>query len=661
MDPPFPHGGQPSSYTNPLLAGHGQQSSCVSELTDIGSYYALSSGPQHQSPHLSEAGSLPTTSTLSQQPQQQQQHQLRSYPTHNPTPFGSMQSSLHYPPRSHHQAWPSPPPGPDDLDSYSYHSSPTCGSAPTTCYNPSPVSPRTWSSPDYPLQQPSEALHHQNQQESFKDLRICTPTSTEGFPVQGPQVLTPFKASMSQSLEGEVDGLPSSQSPATMPSSSAGALSGTNSPREGLMDTPAFMTAKKEESPAGEPGNRASPERQSETRESQGSSSAVGAKPEEPYAQLIYRALMGAPGHAMTLQEIYQWFRDNTNKESKNENTGKKSGKNAEGWQNSIRHNLSMNKAFTKEPLQQGPGSNTTDQASSSSTGGGGGGGDPKRSTEWRLTDWAIRDGVQSTTRYRPANSARRAMGSKVQHHPYNSHGHGHGFQQHGNPISTKAISGRRGGCATSKSKLRGRHYTHETAAMAPTSHGHRIMPHPHPHPLPHVNPHAIRRSTVPAAMYHHQQQQQQQQPNYVYNDMMIPRIQRSQHQQQQHVPIKQEQNYAPLTPTPDATATNPFGLMVPEPSLMPSQAVTPTSASNNHGAAAYSLAGAGAGAGGGQGNMYVGPSSTGGFPLGMGDVTGVYQPTGGHHHDVGGAGGFNERLLGMGHNLVYNWHNNGI
>ncbi|KAM6537660.1 hypothetical protein FALCPG4_003569 [Fusarium falciforme] len=239
-------------------------------------------------------------------------------------------------------------------------------------------------------------------------------------------------------------------------------------------------------------------------------------------------------------------------------------------------------------------------------------------------------------------------MGSKVQHHPYNHHGHSHGFQQHGNQISTKAMSGRRGSCATSKSKLRGRHYTHETATMPPTSHAHRIMPHAHAHPHvhPHANPHAhtMRRSTFPA-MYH--------QPAYVYDDLMVPRVQRS----QQQMPIKQDQNYSPMTPTPEGTTPNPFGLMVPEPSLMPSQAIAPSSASNNHhGTAGYSLSGAGAG----QGSMYVGPSSTGGFPLGMGDVTGVYQPTGGHHHDVGG-GGFNERLLGMGHNLVYNWHNNGI
>lgn len=54
---------------------------------------------------------------------------------------------------------------------------------------------------------------------------------------------------------------------------------------------------------------------------------------DEPYAKLIYRALLSKPEHSMVLQEIYQWFRDNTNK-------GQADGK---GWMNSIRHNLSMN------------------------------------------------------------------------------------------------------------------------------------------------------------------------------------------------------------------------------------------------------------------------------------------------------------------------------
>lgn len=60
---------------------------------------------------------------------------------------------------------------------------------------------------------------------------------------------------------------------------------------------------------------------------------APGSKVDEPYAQLIYRAFMSRPNKSMTLQEIYQWFREHTDK-------AKAEGK---GWQNSIRHNLSMN------------------------------------------------------------------------------------------------------------------------------------------------------------------------------------------------------------------------------------------------------------------------------------------------------------------------------
>lgn len=55
---------------------------------------------------------------------------------------------------------------------------------------------------------------------------------------------------------------------------------------------------------------------------------------EQPYAQLIYRALMEAPGHTMVLRDIYNWFRRNTDKATDKE---------TKGWQNSIRHNLSMN------------------------------------------------------------------------------------------------------------------------------------------------------------------------------------------------------------------------------------------------------------------------------------------------------------------------------
>jgi hypothetical protein len=55
---------------------------------------------------------------------------------------------------------------------------------------------------------------------------------------------------------------------------------------------------------------------------------------EQPYAQLIYQALLNAPNKTMILRDIYEWFKSNTDKASASE---------TKGWQNSIRHNLSMN------------------------------------------------------------------------------------------------------------------------------------------------------------------------------------------------------------------------------------------------------------------------------------------------------------------------------
>ncbi|KAK4202957.1 hypothetical protein QBC40DRAFT_337984 [Triangularia verruculosa] len=152
-------------------------------------------------------------------------------------------------------------------------------------------------------------------------------------------------------------------------------------------------------------------------------SSSNNSKNEEPYAKLIYRAFMSKPNHAMTLQEIYQWFRENTDK-------GKDDTK---GWQNSIRHNLSMNMAFTKRERKsstasQSDPSTTTDEKSDKASSGQEEATKPvvlssssptvitssaaeqqKKSTEWYLEPWAIHEGVQSTTRYRKGNQARRS------------------------------------------------------------------------------------------------------------------------------------------------------------------------------------------------------------------------------------------------------------
>ncbi len=60
----------------------------------------------------------------------------------------------------------------------------------------------------------------------------------------------------------------------------------------------------------------------------------------EPYAKQIYMALMSVSNHSMVLQEIYQWFRENTTRGSSD----------SKGWMNSIRHNLSMNAVSLSQP-----------------------------------------------------------------------------------------------------------------------------------------------------------------------------------------------------------------------------------------------------------------------------------------------------------------------
>ena len=64
-----------------------------------------------------------------------------------------------------------------------------------------------------------------------------------------------------------------------------------------------------------------------------GSEGEEGSSTDIPYAQLIFRAFMSRENHSMTLQEIYEWFRQNTDKARGD----------TKGWMNSIRHNLSMN------------------------------------------------------------------------------------------------------------------------------------------------------------------------------------------------------------------------------------------------------------------------------------------------------------------------------
>ncbi|KAI2465299.1 hypothetical protein F4781DRAFT_36126 [Annulohypoxylon bovei var. microspora] len=296
--------------------------------------------------------------------------------------------------------WPTPPSTTceEDVDGYSFHGSPAsvpCRAQPYSAHS-SEASPGTWSTQEEQhFQMPAYNYPSYPQPQYGQQYFTQASYESQGYP----------RADMN------VDMLVQQEVPATV---------------SGLA----------------EPENQSAAVVGESVRPKQHGTGTAGKKVEEPYAQLIWRAFLSTSTHSMTLQQLYQWFRDNTDK-AKNDNPAKGEKDEARGWMNSIRHNLSMNQAFVKRDRKPGPGESVNDTV------------DAKKVSEWFLEDWAI-NGVQSTTRYRSKGTSNRQGGP------------GHRPRTRAS-VSGRANSGRRGGVAASNSK---RNAATRRAMITRNSHG---------------------------------------------------------------------------------------------------------------------------------------------------------------------------------------------
>lgn len=346
--------------------------------------------------HQEQQRHQPHPQQQQEEQQQQQQQEPQDHHQHgrrilSPTPacsdaagaYMSPYQSL-YQPRSQN-IWPSPPLGPGDIQScISFQDSPLCRSARLSYYTTSPASPSGWSSASVTGYPPittttaptstttTTALFDPRNSSDQTLFRLRIPMSAQELPAQQHQAdmssSTPYTPGFGVESDADISaGLHMSVATPKMMHRCVGAMSprppsfptmSTRLMRKSAMDTqihPRMRAARRRRrddtellksigtapkaaptpAPTSVPVEAITVPGDPVPPTTSAGAAAVGhdEKTDEPYAKLIYRALMSRPDYTMTLQELYQWFRDHTTK-AKNEKGG---------WQNSIRHNLSMN------------------------------------------------------------------------------------------------------------------------------------------------------------------------------------------------------------------------------------------------------------------------------------------------------------------------------
>ena len=298
--------GLPSNgYTNPMLAGTTQANPMTGLLAPMEGF--LSSPTMN---HLSN------TISMSQHLKIQNQSQDH---------LVDMASAQYNP--SHPGGWPSSAAArPEDLQHYPYAEAYGVPQSPP--YAESSALARAWTAPEQmSYTAPLGEMHHRQQRlgslslfEQTEFSRAPFPSYSDGFHQQAFEAGT-SSGGFNTPSPGLISDIPSTLSARSRNSASPEVASpGSDMPTAALGMLKIDRSA---ESPASEFVEKRARR-----------SASLNNKGEEPYAQLIYRAFMSRPRHSMTLQELYQWFRDNTDKAT---------GSQSRGWQNSIRHNLSMN------------------------------------------------------------------------------------------------------------------------------------------------------------------------------------------------------------------------------------------------------------------------------------------------------------------------------
>ncbi|KAI1453085.1 hypothetical protein F4805DRAFT_478777 [Annulohypoxylon moriforme] len=380
--------------------------SCDAVRNSIRNCATQATGGSADLPKATESFYIPSPgSQLAEIGQQAQSQQSPSnvYPSAINTSIPTYQqySQVNSASSSSQGVWPTPPSTTceEDVDSYSFHGSPSSASCRVQSYSAhSPAnSPGTWSTQE-DQQFPMPSYNYPNYPQPHYGQQYFPQTNydSQSYP----------RTDMNVDIMAQSE-LPTNVSGLTEPESQA-ALA------EGEPEKP-----------------------------KQDCASTAGKKVEEPYAQLIWRAFLSTPTHSMSLQQLYQWFRDNTEK-AKNDNPEKGEKEETRGWMNSIRHNLSMNQAFVKRERKPGPGDSVAESGDSK-----------KQLSEWVLEDWAV-NGVQSTTRYRSKTTSNRQVGPGAR--PRVRQG-----------ASGRVNSGRRGGVAASNSK---RNAATRRAMITRNSHG---------------------------------------------------------------------------------------------------------------------------------------------------------------------------------------------